>query len=153
MSLTGTPCCTFLTAWGDVLFHSLGGSPRFLIGLYSLTRISAFLQGYIAAPLTFYCSFWWVASLSRDSNPGWGDWRRSLCGLGLVVFFVLFLGNFKSVRFACHATGLDAVQRLEQKKEVEQVHVPGCVDTHLVDGQFGVGKGFHSNHRADHESS
>ena len=32
--------------------------------------------------------------LSRDSNPGWGDWRRSLWWFGLFVFLVLFMGNF-----------------------------------------------------------
>ena len=56
-------------------------------------------------------------SFSRDSNPRWWDWRCSLCGLGLVFSLLCcLLGNYESVLFACHATGLDAVQRLEKKK-------------------------------------
>ena len=57
-----------------------------------------------------------VARVSRDSNPGWGDWRRSLCGWVCFVVCFVFSGNYESMIFACHATGLDAVQRLEQKK-------------------------------------
>ena len=50
---------------------------------------------------------------------GWGDWRRSFVLFGL--FFLLCFESwaiFKSVRFAFLATGLDAVQRLEQKNRV-----------------------------------
>ena len=76
-----------------------------------------FIQGWLAAPLTYLLLFFVGRSFPRDSNPGWGDWRRSLfvfwvcCG-----FCFVLLAIFKSVRFAFHATGLDAVQRLEQKK-------------------------------------
>ena len=76
-----------------------------------------FIQGWLAAPLTLFL-LWSVGRLvPRDSNPGWGDWRRSFlvfwvrCG-----FWFLFWAISKSVRFAFHATGLDAVQRMEQKK-------------------------------------
>ena len=57
----------------------------------------------------------WIKKKYREShtNPGWGDWRRSL---GLLLFLGLFMGKLKLVRFAFLATGLDAVQRLEQKK-------------------------------------
>ena len=61
-----------------------------------------------------------MVSLSRDSNPGWGDWRRSVVVVWAVLFVLfLFLGNIYVSAFACHATGLDAVQRLEQKKSCQ----------------------------------
>ena len=78
-----------------------------------------FIQGWLAAPLT-YSLLWFVGRrVLRDSNPGWGDWRRSF---GFLVVFLLCFGLwaiFKSVRFAFLATGLDAVQRLEQKKDCQ----------------------------------
>ena len=50
------------------------------------------------------------------SNPGWGDWSRSFGGWGGLCFCFWCCGQVIVSAFACNATGLDAVQRLEQKK-------------------------------------
>ena len=73
-------------------------------------------SGLACPPADLLIARFCCRSFSRDSNPGWGDWRRSLCGWVRFVVCLVFLSNFESVIFACHATGLDAVQRLEQKK-------------------------------------
>ena len=52
----------------------------------------------------------------RASNPGWGDWSRSFCVCGVFCCFFLLYGQVNVSAFACNATGLDAVQRWEQKK-------------------------------------
>ena len=75
--------------------------------------VRLFIQGWLAAPLTsFICSVF-VRLVPRDSNPGWGDWRRSF-GLFLFVGFVYEQIEVSAIVFL--ATGLDAVQRLEQKQ-------------------------------------
>ena len=58
-----------------------------------------------------------VVALSRGTPilAGGIGVARFLC-CGFVVVFLVLMGNFKSVRFAFHAIGLDAVQCLEQKK-------------------------------------
>ena len=77
------------------------------------TCLLAFYSGLACCPADFSHLPCFAGRLvPRDSNPGWGDWRRSF---GLFLFLGLFLGKLKSVRFACLATGLDAVQRLEQR--------------------------------------
>ena len=75
------------------------------------------IQGWLAAPLILTCPLVCFLLCPRDSNPGWGDWSRSFCGWGVFCCFFLFGGGQVNVSaFACNATGLDAVQRLEQKK-------------------------------------
>ena len=99
-----------------VLFATLGILPGFFFDMYSWTLILAFYLGWLAAPLTHILFGFVVAFFPRDSNPGWGDWRRSRCGWVGFCFWFSFSSKCESAIFACHATGLDAVQRLEQKK-------------------------------------
>ena len=72
--------------------------------------------GWLAAPLTLYCPF--SVSLFRGTlilAGGIGVARG--VGLGCFgCFLLLFMGNIYVSAFACHATRLDAVQRLEQNK-------------------------------------
>ena len=53
---------------------------------------------------------------ARDSNLGWGDSSRSGDRLGVSVGFWFVCKHFPASDFAILATGLDAGQRLEQKK-------------------------------------
>ena len=76
-------------------------------------------QGWLAAPLTWFIAFVCFAASPRDSNPGWGIgvacvWVFCL----LFCVFCLVMGNCYVSVIACLATGLDAVQRLEQKKVI-----------------------------------
>ena len=61
--------------------------------------------------LVFVCLF-----SARDSNPGWGDWSRSGGRFGVCAGFWFDCEHFPASDFAILATGLDAGQRLEQKK-------------------------------------
>ena len=92
------------------------------VGLFNCTDgylCWLFIQGWLAAPLTYLLPCFDFRLVPRDSNPGWGDWRRSfvVCWVGFFLWFGLW-AIFKSVRFAFLATGLDAVQRLEPKKKL-----------------------------------
>ena len=79
-----------------------------------------FLVGFLfragVPPADFLIALVCFSLVPRDSNPGWGDWRRSSGFLGLCLVCLDSWTIFKSVRFAFLATRLDAVQRLEQKK-------------------------------------
>ena len=87
--------------WEEAKVQS--GRKNFLI---SWTLSSAFTQGWLVAPLTFLLPALVGRSFPRDSNPGWGDWRRSLlvwrvcCGF-LWVFFEQFF-----IQCALLVTGL-----------------------------------------------
>ena len=78
----------------------------------------AFYLGLACRPADLFIAWFFRRRFPRDSNPGWRDWRRSFlvfwvwCGFCLVSWATL-----KSVCFAFYATGLDAMQRLEQKNE------------------------------------
>ena len=53
-----------------------------------------FIQGWLAAPLSFLLPFLGGRSSPRDSNPGCGDWRRSLLVLRVCLFLLfVFMGN------------------------------------------------------------
>ena len=108
----------FLTAWGDDFVVSVtGGAPVLLFLLVQLDFLIGHSLGLACRPTDLLIALFCWSLLSGDSNPGWGDWRRSLllvwacCGFCFGPWAI-----FKSVCFAFHATGLDAVQRLEQKK-------------------------------------
>ena len=75
----------------------------------------AFFPGLACRPADMNLLIWFFLC-PRDSNPGWGDWSRSFCGWGGFCFCFLLVGQVNVSAFACNATGLDAVQRLEQKK-------------------------------------
>ena len=76
----------------------------------------AFYSGLACRPADINLPFG-VFLCPRDSNPGWGDWSRSFLWQESFCCFFLFDGGQVNVSaFACNATGLDAVQRLEQKK-------------------------------------
>ena len=51
--------------------------------------VRLFFQGWLAAPLTYFLLIFGGRSLSRDSNAGCGDWRRSPCALGWVFVCLL----------------------------------------------------------------
>ena len=72
------------------------------------------MQGWLAAPLTSFICPVLLFALSR----GTPILAEGIAVARSVCFWLLgfFLGKLKSVRFAFLATGLDAVQRLEQKK-------------------------------------
>ena len=52
-------------------------------------------QGWLAAPLTYLLPFFVLSFDPRDSNPGWGDCRRSLVVVGAFAV-VLVSGQFLS---------------------------------------------------------
>ena len=78
----------------------------------------AVYSGLACRPADILIALFGVSLCPRDSNPGWGDWRRSFGGWGCFCLGLCFWAIFMSVCFACHATGLDAVQRLEQKEKL-----------------------------------
>ena len=109
--------CTFLTAWGDALLYSLGGSPGLLFVLYSLALFLDIYLGLACRPADFVLPIclWSPFRGTPILAGGIGVARFLFSGFVLFVL-VRCLGNINVSVFACHATGLDAVQRLEQKK-------------------------------------
>ena len=88
-----------------------------LVCLFACTAghfVRLFMQGWLAAPLTSFICPVLLFALSR----GTPILAEGIAVARSVCFWLLgfFLGKLKSVRFAFLATGLDAVQRLEQKK-------------------------------------
>ena len=89
--------CTFFDRLGRCFVCcSLGDAPCLLMRLYSWTlSVAFFIQGWLAAPLTYLLPWSVFRLVRRDSNPGWGDWRRSFWfGYGFVLWFVLVHGQF-----------------------------------------------------------
>ena len=77
----------------------------------------AFYSGLACRPADINLPFD-VFLCPRDSNPGWGiGVARLVAGAVFCVVGCLLGQDFVSA-FACNATGLDAVQRLEQKNIV-----------------------------------
>ena len=78
-----------------MFLFTFGGSPGFLIGLYSLILISAFLQGWLAAPLTYLLPFL-VGGFSLEGLQSWLGGLASLvfCGRVCLFLFALFYGQF-----------------------------------------------------------
>ena len=98
----------------------------FVFMLYRL----ALCFGYIlraGLPPASYCSFLLFCGRFPE---GLQSWLGGLASLVVVVWFLGFVSLF-SFPFACHATGLDAVQRLEPKKM--QIPMP---DRLLSDAQL-----------------
>ena len=58
----------------------------------------------------------WVASLSRDSNPGWGDGVARFVDSVWLVSLLCFVGNFNSAPFTYHAIGYRCRAALGEKK-------------------------------------
>ena len=108
----------FLTAWDDALLYSPGGSPALLFVLHSLAFFVDIYLGLacrpadIVLPICLWSRFRGTPILAG----GIGVARFLWCGFVLFVLFLL--GNIYVSAFACHVTGLDAVQRLEQKKSL-----------------------------------
>ena len=73
-----------------------------------------FTQGWLAAPLTLTCPL--VFSCARGTPILAGGIGVARFVAGSVFCVVCLLGQDFVSAFACNATGLDAVQRLEQKK-------------------------------------
>ena len=76
----------------------------------------AFLPGMACRPADINLLIWFFLN-PRASNPGWGDWSGTIGGWSRFLFVVVCLfGQVFINAFACNANGLDAVQRLEEKK-------------------------------------
>ena len=120
MSLTGFYVHVFDRLGRCFFSHLLGIFTKIIHSPVQMDIYLAFYSGLACRPADSLIARFCGRSFSRDSNPGWGDWSRSLCGWVCFVVCFVFSGNYVSVIFACHATGLDAVQRLEQKKHCDQ---------------------------------
>ena len=95
MSWTGTPFCTFLTAWGDASFLLLGILPGLLFDLYSWKTSMTFLFGLACRPADLYIALVSVVALFRGTPILAG-------GIG-VARFVVWVG-FLFVCFVVSAT-------------------------------------------------
>ena len=120
MSLTGQFLDVFDRLGRCFSLLYLGFSPGFIfctVGQFLWTVFTDFPSGWLAAPLThLLLGLWFV--FSRDAKTGWVEWCRSRVFWGFYAWFLFSCGEQLRVSdFACDATGLDAVQRLEQKKE------------------------------------
>ena len=82
-----------LTAWGDVLFHLLGGSPGLLFHLYSWIYFWLFYQGWLAAPLT-YLLLCLVVLLVRGTPILAGGIGVARLVVGAVFVVVFVFGQF-----------------------------------------------------------
>ena len=88
---------------------------RIYLDLYSWTK-NCFLFGLACRPADSSFARFVFCVLEGTPILAGGDWCRSRGGW---VFLLSFFSGFEQLRvseFACNATGLDAVQRLEQKK-------------------------------------
>ena len=117
--------CMLLTAWGVFLLFLVVQLDRFFTctdgHLFWL-----FTQGWLAAPLTLTCPMVFSCARGTPILAGGIGVARLVAGVVFCFVVVCLFGQVFVSAFACNATGLDAVQRLEQKKSrsAEYVAVP-----------------------------